>query len=225
MIQNSLPDFKSVRSFSDIHRAFVDVARTLLFRSAIVRDDLTWRISALELYLVTADDIWQDPYAHKHNGQRQHGTWYVHRPHWALNSSGSESYRNPRRSGLDITCGSESPEIFAGLLVQQTDKDRGSGTTFTKLVRGNTLFNFKNWEYNELALINRIDGQPADKPPLQLKLATGIEGKLWVGPRKGLSKKHADCRSKENYCFRDAPLRAASWKAGPQMREWPFSIC
>lgn len=159
-----------------------------------------WRITALELYLHTASDIWRDPYAHQNSAQVDSGTWYVH----------DDGRRAPIYSGIDITCGSN--DTYASLLIRELDNEHR--WVFQKILRGeHVIYERKGntWNEEEKVLIQKsIHRQPINSGLLKLVPAAKRELPLYIGPRIGLKKKTNDPCNPEGIKFKDANLRIAT---------------
>ncbi|MGY4429671.1 hypothetical protein ACVWWO_002148 [Bradyrhizobium sp. F1.13.1] len=173
-----------------------------------------------ELYLCTDSDIWRDPYTHCHAEQLESGTWYVHRPHYSLQrEAGTARSRPPRRSGIDIACGSKPRAIHGGLLVRQICKHKGPGTAFTSIVRAGKQFHFQKWSDDDREIIKSIDGKRIDSGDIRLvALPRQRDEAIWVGPRVGFRAREPDPNNLEGISFRSAPLRAATWQMDGRMK-------
>ena len=99
--KNMIPDFRGADNLEVILARFVPAAKSIMLEHKLVYGDLSWSITALELYLWTGR-AWCDPCTDRKLGQARHGTWYVNYG------------RNPNHGRIDITAGDER-EIYAGL--------------------------------------------------------------------------------------------------------------
>jgi hypothetical protein len=211
-----LPNFEDVREFGDIQARFFEAARSIFFAHDLVYDDSDYRcqISALELYLYHPE-VWPDPTTHgirfKSSEQLESGTWYIHR----------RGKPAPNRSGIDITAGSSSKNIFAGLLIAAIGERDGSATALKGVVRAGNEYSFDRkdrWGEKEKDVLAKINGKRISDGPLRLVSSpVPRKGTLWVGPRKGLSDKIKEP-------FRDCHLRLATWQTGPRMKPLPTTL-
>ena len=156
--------------------------------------DLSWSITALELYLWTGR-AWCDPCTDHKPGQARHGTWYVNYG------------RNPNHGRIDITAGDER-EIYAGLLIRELDRKDGSSIALQKIIRGR--FDKRNdhdrWTATERERIASIDGTSVTNGPLRLVRSKSEYSDIWIGPRVFYTK------DPKKRAYLKYPLRAATWQ-------------
>jgi hypothetical protein len=212
MSKSTIPNFENVDRFEDIKGRFIDSAQSIMCSNELVYGEHRWQITALELYLFTNSEIWRDPYIHKNDEQRESGTWYVHQ-----RGILKPNFRAPNWSGIDITCGSRTKDIYGGLLIRQISKKKGSATAMKAIVRGEfePRINKDKWTPSESKTIKneihkrKIDSDP---PSLRLEPCTTKDESLWIGPRIGLRKRDTDHKNPEGVSFGNAPLRIATWQ-------------
>ena len=189
--------FIDVRNPDEIRERFVEIARLIMCSHELVCGDRRWQITALELYLSTASDVWRDPYTHRNPEQLESGTWYVH----------ADGNRAPNYSGIDITCGSKDG-THGGLLIRELSKEQR--WVFQRIVRGNhPSFPRKGnkWSDEEKRLIKTgIHRRRIDSDALKIVQTSERKEALWIGPRIGLNSKPG------SEPFRLAPLRVATWR-------------
>jgi hypothetical protein len=143
-------------------------------------------------------EVWRDPFAHQSDEQQNSGSWYVH----------DDGRRAPSYSGIDITAGSRSLGIYAGLLIRELDRNDGSARALQTIVRGEFSSERKGnvWSSAEKSAISSIHQSSVFSGPLKLvRRAEPREGELWIGPRWGLN-------SKTHMKFVECPLRIATWQ-------------
>jgi hypothetical protein len=215
-----IPDFSGAVNFEDIQRRFFASAEKILRGYCLARGPYRWPITSLELYLHTASDVWRDPYTHRHKEQKNRGTWYVHRhPRCLSTTEPPKRFRAVRRSGLDITCGSEKECIFGGILIRQTCGSAGSGAAFIRIIRPDPRLRLERWSDSEKDIVCTIDGASVTRGELKLlRSDVAMVRELWIGPRVGLKAKRASPSAQNNARFIDAELRVATHKAAGRMR-------
>ncbi len=185
-IGSVIPNFVDVSSPKEIQRRFFESAKTIMLGHRIARGDHRWEITALELYLSTASDVWRDETTHQTEEQLSSGNWYVH--HYR-----NGNWHPPNWSGIDITAGWKGN--YAGLLVGQICGKGGSATAFKSVVRSDFMPWIANdtWNAKEREIIKSINGahifSPVDTDQLTLVAGAQKEIPLWVGHRKGLKGK------------------------------------
>jgi len=202
-----IPDFCGVSGPDEIQRRFYSAARAIMLTHDLVRDGYKpWQITALELYLYEPN-IWPDPSTHgsKKNAGREQllsGHWYVHQR--------GHKWRAPQRSGLDITCGSETAKIHAGLLIRAICAKDGPAIALQTIVRGGYQRRPPKgnvWKTDEHDFLDSVNGKNVFLAPLRLVSRGSVRnGPLWIGPRIFKSKS-----SKPPAPFGDCPLRVATW--------------
>lgn len=172
-----LPDFKNVQNFEEIYSRFYEAAESLILEHDLMFEDSKIRppmhISSLELYLHC--NAWRDPNTDRHPEQQNRSTWYVHR-----------RGANANTSRIDITAGSQSEEIFCGLLVRGIDGSDGSGKAIKRILRGreNTA---RSWLKDETDTLDQIHGSHILQGPLRLvRRKEPRPDKLSPKPRIGL---------------------------------------
>lgn len=190
------PAFSADLTFEAIQSRFITAASTIMLEYNLKRDAYCWDVTALELYIYRTG-IWEDETTHgfrfKTRRQLELGTWYLHR----------DGHLPAKRLGIDITVGSQAPELHGGILIAAIGKRGGSGRAVKAIVRGQS--DEGDWRYNDREmslLISEINGKSIDSgaPCLRLvRRSTRKAGPLWLGPRK-LSKKVSER-------FRSAKLR------------------
>jgi hypothetical protein len=181
-----LPSFEGVKSFGDIQKRFITSAKSIILEHELRCGECVWCISELELYLYTGSDVWQDGTTHQTSDQLTYGRWYAHHydnGNWVI----------PRRSGLDITVGSEREKTYGGILIRQLEGKGGSGTAFMRIVRETlkSQFSVTKWSSKERGLIELINGSSIFSEPLNLLKSTMPRKlPLWIGPRIGITGTH-----------------------------------
>jgi len=204
-----LLNFDGVQSFLDIKSRFVEIASSIMLSHDLIYGEPRWKITALELYLFTEQsNVWRDGNTHRSDEQLNSGSWYVHK-YGHGQATGSGKWKAPNWSGLDITAGSRSLGIYAGLLVRELDQKDGSATAFKTIIRGKPLprENHDTWSPHERKIIDSIDGKSVTAGPLRLEACPQPRtSDLWIGPRI-LNPKLA-----ENIIFKAKPLRVATWR-------------
>lgn len=197
-----------VKSLEDIQRRFHAIAIELMSKYDIKLNHLPehrLRISSLELYLYKKD-IWEDPTTHAQkigiNNQLTSGRWYVHR----YKKDGK--FRPPRRRGIDITAGSESYGVHAGLLIRGVNGIDGPALATNSFLFGNMPKSTRrNWSYSlrEEDLFHQIDDKSIDSDLVSVvEASTPRSCDFYIGRRVGLSK------SKVNEKYLNSILRIAA---------------
>lgn len=205
---NIVPNFDDISSAEEARDRFYKSATQILLDHEVVYEGWRWRISALELYLYHPRQ-WPDPTTHgcRFGAQEQlnSASWYVHR----------NATPSPNRAGIDITAGSRSAGIFAGLLVAAIGERDGSATALKTIARPSAPYHFKRkdkWEQEERSWLTTINGTSVVSGSLRLVPASREHFQLFVGPRKRLARNAPDI-------YRRAPLRLAThcWRTSPHM--------
>jgi len=199
-----IPDFSKASDFAEILGRLVQAARSIMMDHELVYRDTSWGITALELYLYTASNVWRDCTTHRSPAQAETGNWYVH-------CYKNGNFRAPQYSGIDITAGSRNglaDEVtYAGLLIRELDSNDGSAKAFQSIVRGKYLSDERRWTDEERQRIREIHGTGIKSGPLRLvSRSTPKTCQLWIGPRK-LSTKRPEAER-----FKHAHLRVATWR-------------
>jgi hypothetical protein len=200
-----IPDFRGVANIDDIKTRFYSAAKAIMLDYCLVYGETHLQITALELYLRLSQhpDVWCDPSTHgkkKDHEHLQRGTWYVHH------------HRAPKRLGIDITAGSVSEEIYAGLLIAAVDGADGSGSAVNAIMRPTDPYGYSSKELEIFLGFNRTR---IDEGVLRLveRRSEPRKARFWIGRRKGLG-------SKVPPDFKEAPLRIA---VDPPCGEWKLS--
>ena len=193
-----IPNFEDVTDFVDIQARFILAARSILLGHYLDYGDgrHQWPITTLELYLHHPVN-WPDPTAHgvrfpktAATRQQESGTWYIHRAsHPAPEPTKTSGFGlGPDRSGIDITAGSKSNNVFAGILISGIGKKDGSGTALKQIIRADTQSRMSEtrWSVADKEIIARINGTKVESGPLKLLPTTVSDQPLWIGARKGL---------------------------------------
>lgn len=196
-----LLNFERAHNCQEIEAQFIRAAEIIITEYELARSHHVWCIQALELYLdrpgVCKDDTVHASKFKEAREQLKCCTWYVHRG----------GKLPPKRLGIDITAGSDSKEIYAGLLIAALGEFDGSGRAVKTILRGDAKSD-KDWRYNddERNLLKQIHGKPVDSEVLSLRRRKDKRdvSSLWIGPRK-LGKK---VEAKD----RDRPLRVSVGK-------------
>jgi len=176
-----LLNFERAHNCQEIEAQFIRAARIIITEYEMVRSQHVWCIQALELYFdrhgVCEDGTVHGPRFKEAGEQLRSCTWYVHRG----------GKLPPKRLGIDITAGSESKKIHAGLLIAALGEFDGSGRAVKAILRG-VAKSDKDWRYNddERNLLKRIHGEPVDSAVLSLRRRKDKRdvSSLWIGPRK-----------------------------------------
>ncbi|MCP1974283.1 hypothetical protein J2R87_008023 [Bradyrhizobium elkanii] len=200
-VASIIPNFAGVRGFADIQCRFIDAARSILLGHCLdyCNGRYRWSVTTVELYLHHGAE-WPDPTAHgvrfpKVAAERQleSGTWYVHRAiHPPADPTGTRGFGlGPNRSGIDITAGSRSEKIFAGILIAGIGEKDGSATALKQIVRAadQARMSETTWSQIDRGVIATINGTSIESGPLKLLPRKMTEGPLWIGARKGLPAK------------------------------------
>jgi hypothetical protein len=144
-------------------------------------------ITALEFYVSSPD--YCDDANHCHPGQLLYGRWYVH------TEANHQSFKAPRECGLDLTLGSSSSAIHAGMLIRQLDFDGGSGKAIMKMIRGAEAGEGNlEWSEREENLLQNLQGQDAFTARIRLeKREKPRKGEIVAKKRIGIEgTSHAD---------------------------------
>lgn len=142
------PSMGDVKSFEEIQNRFHTIAKVLMSNYDIELRHLyreRLRISSVELYLYK-NSVWEDPTTHYARygirDQLTSGCWYVHR----YKENGK--FRPPRRRGIDITAGSNSHDVYAGLLIREVNEIDGPARAVNSMLFGSNLKSVRrNWNY------------------------------------------------------------------------------
>lgn len=204
-----IPNFVADLSIDAIRSRFINAARSIMLEHKLIRAEYCWEITALELYLYRSG-VWEDRTTHRARAQLESGTWYIHR----------DGILPATRMGIDITAGSHSPEIHAGLLVAAIGGTDGSGCAVNTILRGRSEGK-RSWDYSEAErkfLLEDVHNTSICSGPPNLRLvrrSAPKEAQLWIGPRKFGKKQSANMNER----LRDASLRIATFPwANPLMK-------
>lgn len=92
------------------------------------------------------------------------------------------------RSGIDITAGTVSPQVYAGFLIRELDRRDGPGKAIKTIVRtglDDPEFAY-NWSPAEETTLKQIRGQSIWSGDLTLRKCEKKADELWIGPRLNL---------------------------------------
>jgi hypothetical protein len=197
-VASPIPNFVGVTDFADIQARFIEAARSILLGHYLDYGDgrHRWPITTVELYFHHRAK-WPDPTAHAvrfpkaaATRQLESGTWYVHRAmHPAPDPTESSGFGlGPDRSGIDITTGSQSENIFAGILIAGIGDKDGSATALKQIVRADAQDRMgeTKWSAADKETIAKINATRVESGPLKLIPRQVTDGPLWIGARKGL---------------------------------------
>jgi hypothetical protein len=197
-VPSPIPNFVGVNDFADIKGRFIEAARSILLGHYLDYGNgrHQWPITTVELYLHHPAK-WPDPTAHAvrfpkaaATRQLESGTWYVHRAiHPAPDPTGSSGFGlGPDRSGIDITAGSPSENIFVGILIAGIGDKDGSATALKQIVRADAQDRMgeTKWSAADKEIVAKINGTRVESGPLKLIPREVTDGPLWIGARKGL---------------------------------------
>jgi hypothetical protein len=200
-----IPDFRGVENFKEIQEKFIIAARAIILQHELVYRERRFDITALELYLKlhATPSIWCDRATDSDklsDEQFNTGTWYIRQK------------KGPAYWQIDITAGSRSQGIQAGLLLRQLEDEGGPATALHRIIRGR--FGRKSWEPEEYELMKQIHGRKvdgSDGSPLMLKLrSAALTTELGKGKRINLPKN--DDHNFEGILIRTAKLRVGTWR-------------
>lgn len=197
-VASPIPNFAGVQGFADVQGRFIEAARSILLGHYLDYCDgrYQWPVTTVELYL-HHHAKWPDPTAHAvrfphvaATRQLESGTWYVHRAlHPAPDPAATSGFGlGPNRSGIDITAGSLSENIFAGILIAGIGEKSGSATALKQIIRADAQVRMSEtrWSRIDKEAIARINGTMVGSGPLKLVPRNVTDEPLWIGARKGL---------------------------------------
>src|ERR1700733_1863778 len=152
-----LPAFEGVKNLTEIQARFISSARAIMLAHYLEFKDSNFSITALELYLKLhkQQNIWWDAATDKGQDAKEQfnrGTWYVRRQ------------KAQRRWRIDITVGTVSECIQAGILIRQLDGSGGPqpapATALHRIVRGE--YSCEPFKQEELDFLDKIHGKQID---------------------------------------------------------------
>lgn len=191
-MRNALNFYEKIRlleidhfSFPELRLRFHELAQTLLNESLLYIANHPYRICEIEFY--SHSDLYNDPYTHQADEQKEFGQWYFHKKRNAYNGG---NYK-----GLDLTLGDGINHL--GILIRRIEDCANNKTT-----DGPSLVVDKILELTSSSAVSELVLKLSPEM-LKLVYSNSLEQREWLmSPRVGLKAK-----GMSNVSFLFAPLR------------------